>query len=233
MPANVRHPYRGRLASPRTRHNQVPPLKPLKNVQTMDNRERIFLDAAGQGDRPTIQSFLECQEPVNVNATDLLGRTALEIAVDNENVEIVEVLLKQPDIKIGNALLHAIREGVYKIVEILINHVSITPEMLGEGWRDSLTKSDSEDFEYSADVSPVILAAHLNRFEILQLLLSRGAHIHRPHSLSCSCAVCQEERSDDSLQHSLRRIYTYRALASPAWISLTSNDPILTAFRLR
>ena len=34
------------------------------------------------------------------------------------------------------------------------------------------------------------------------------------------------------MRHSLKRINTYRALASPAWISLTSPDPILTAFRL-
>ena len=36
----------------------------------------------------------------------------------------------------------------------------------------------------------------------------------------------------DSLRHSLLRINTYRALASPAWISLTSPDPTLSAFKL-
>ena len=36
----------------------------------------------------------------------------------------------------------------------------------------------------------------------------------------------------DSLRHSLLRINTYRALASPAWISLTSPDPTLSAFQL-
>jgi ankyrin repeat protein len=63
----------------------------------------------------------------------LLGQTALEIAVDNENVEIVELLLKQPNVRIGNALLYAIREGVYRIVEMMINHQSITSDMLGDG----------------------------------------------------------------------------------------------------
>ena len=52
--------------------------------------------------------------PVDVNCTDLPGRSSLEIAVDNENVELVELLLKQPNIHIGNALLYAIREGVYR-----------------------------------------------------------------------------------------------------------------------
>lgn len=232
-------PTRGaRLDSPRKlrRASQVPLLKPLKNVQTMDRKERNFLDAAEKGDKPTIQQFIDDADVINlnVNCTDVMGRTALEIAVDNENFEIVEVLLHSPSIQIGNALLYAVREGVYKIVEMLIDHPSITAEMLGcEGYQDSLRGTkDAENYEYSADISPVVLAAHLNQFEILQLLLTRGATIHKPHSLSCSCQTCQEERLSDSLKHSLRRIYTYRALASPAWISLTSNDPILTSFKL-
>ncbi|CAG5124506.1 unnamed protein product, partial [Candidula unifasciata] len=34
------------------------------------------------------------------------------------------------------------------------------------------------------------------------------------------------------LRHSLLRINTYKALASPSWISMTSPDPVLTAFQL-
>lgn len=41
-----------------------------------------------------------------------------------------------------------------------------------------------------------------------------------------------QETSEDSLRHSLLRIHTFRALSSPAWISLTSPDPVLTAFKL-
>ena len=41
-----------------------------------------------------------------------------------------------------------------------------------------------------------------------------------------------ESRSEDSLRHSRRRINAYRALASPSLISLSSKDPILTAFKL-
>jgi hypothetical protein len=36
-------------------------------------------------------------------------------------------------VRIGNALLYAIREGVYRIVEMMINHQSITSDMLGDG----------------------------------------------------------------------------------------------------
>jgi hypothetical protein len=44
--------------------------------------------------------------------------------------------------------------------------------------------------------------------------------------------LCSLQVHADSLRHSLLRINTYRALASPAWISLTSPDPILSAFQL-
>ena len=63
--------------------------------QLSDPRERQFLEAAERGDRPTMVRLLSDQEPpLNVNCTDMLGRSALLIAVDNENAEIVEMLLK-------------------------------------------------------------------------------------------------------------------------------------------
>lgn len=209
----------------------VMPLQPIKSCHRIAPKERLFLDAAERGDRHTMYRCLQPPDPVNVNCTNMLGRSAIQIAVDNENVEICELLLKQDGVKIGDALLYAIREGVFRIVEMLIDHPSITPEMLGNEWHKS-KYSGEESNDYSPDVSPVILAAHCNQFEILQLLLMRGAAIDRPHQLSCSCKRCQEKVNEDSLRHSLRRINAYRALASPAWISLTSSDPILTAFNL-
>ncbi|XP_023225280.1 transient-receptor-potential-like protein [Centruroides sculpturatus] len=206
------------------------PLEPLKDGHNIDPKEKLFLEAAERGDKPTMIRCLQPPNPVNVNCTDIIGRSAIQIAVDNENVEIVEILLKE-NVKIGDALLYAIREGVYKIVEMLINHHSITCDMLSNDWSKSKTPGE-ESSDYSPDISPVILAAHCNQFEILQLLLSRGAVIEKPHQLSCVCQKCHEGMHTDSLRHSLFRIHTYRALASPAWMSLTSEDPILTAFKL-
>lgn len=207
------------------------PLEPLKDGYSMDPKERMFLEAAERGDKHTMIRCLQQPDPVNVNCTNILGRSALQIAVDNENFEIVELLLKQENVKIGDAVLYAIREGVYKIVEMLINHPSITPEMLANDWAKTRPAGE-ESSDYSPDISPVMLAAHCNQFEILQLLLSRGAVIETPHPLSCNCEKCHEGIHTDSLRYSLKRIHTYRALASAAWISLTSEDPILTAFKL-
>ena len=218
--------------SSRSSNRAIPiPLKPLQEGHRMDPQERLFLEAAERGDNHTMIRCLQGPNPVNVNCTNILGRSAIQIAVDNENGEIVELLLKQEGVKIGDALLYAIREGVYKIVEMLIDHPSITREMLGSDWGRH-KQAGEESSEYSPDISPVILAAHCNQFEILQLLLSRGARIERPHTMTCSCSKCSIEVKEDSLRHSLLRINSYRALSSPAWISLTSSDPVLTAFKL-
>ena len=48
----------------------------------------------------------------------------------------------------------------------------------------------------------------------------------------CGCFECVTSRQEDSLRHSRSRINCYRALASPSLISLSSKDPILTAFEL-
>ncbi|CAD5216358.1 unnamed protein product [Bursaphelenchus okinawaensis] len=209
---------------------------PAVHIRTYDMitpQERRFLESAESGDRPTLIACLNQKNvPLNVNCVDAMGRTAIEIAVDNENLEIVELLLRQTDIRIGNALLCAIREGVYRIVEMLVNHPSINKDMLGDGWFKYLNENEVATSEYSSDISPIMLAAHLNRFEILQMLLRKEATIERPHKHSCLCEGCDSERFHDSLHHSLKRINTYRALASPAWMSLTSSDPILSAFRL-
>lgn len=52
---------------------------------------------------------------------DPLGRTALVLAVENENMELIEVLLKY-NINPGDTLLHAINEEYVEAVEILLQY---------------------------------------------------------------------------------------------------------------
>lgn len=58
---------------------------------------------------------------ININCIDPLGRTALLIAIENENLEIIELLLGF-SVYVGDALLHAIRKEVVGAVELLLNH---------------------------------------------------------------------------------------------------------------
>ena len=73
-----------------------------------------------------------------------------------------------------------------------------------------------------------LLSAQRNNYEILKMLLDRGATIPMPHDVKCSCDDCVEDSANDSLRFSLSRINAYKALASPSLISLSSKDPILT-----
>ena len=91
---------------------------------------------------------------------------------------------------------------------------------------------DSVSANYTPDITPLILAAHKNNYEILKILLDRGASLPTPHDLKCSCDSCIMAFQEDSLRFSLSRINAYKALASPSLIALTSSDAILTAFQL-
>ena len=72
-----------------------------------------------------------------------------------------------------------------------------------------------------------------NDHEIIQLFLSRGHVIDHPHAVYCKCDDCEHRQSTDSLKRSLSRLNAYKALSSPAFMALSSADPITTTFELR
>lgn len=85
---------------------------------------------------------------------------------------------------------------------------------------------------FSHDVTPVILAAHCQEYEIVHTLLSKGARIDHPHDYFCGCDSCNYQQQFDSFSHSRSRINAYRGLASPAYLSLSNEDPVLAALEL-
>lgn len=85
---------------------------------------------------------------------------------------------------------------------------------------------------FSHDVTPVILAAHCQEYEIVYTLLSKGARIDPPHDYFCGCDSCNYQQQFDSFSHSRSRINAYRGLASPAYLSLSNEDPVLAALEL-
>ena len=77
-----------------------------------------------KGDYASVKKSLEEAEiyfKININCIDPLGRTALLIAIENENLELIELLLSF-NVYVGDALLHAIRKEVVGAVELLLNH---------------------------------------------------------------------------------------------------------------
>ncbi|KMQ87916.1 transient-receptor-potential-like protein, partial [Lasius niger] len=82
------------------------------------------------------------------------------------------------------------------------------------------------------DMTPLVLAAQRNNYEILKLLLDRGATLPMPHDVRCGCEDCLQAATGDPLRLSSTRISEYKALASPSLIALSSTDPLMTAFQL-
>lgn len=56
---------------------------------------------------------------LNIDCTDPLNRSALITAIENENMDLIQLLLKA-GIKVKDALLHAIKEEYVEAVELLL-----------------------------------------------------------------------------------------------------------------
>jgi len=58
---------------------------------------------------------------INMNCVDPLGRGALSIAIDGENLEMVELLIVM-GVETKEALLHSIDVGFVESAELLLEH---------------------------------------------------------------------------------------------------------------
>ena len=166
-----------------------------------------------------------------------MGRNALHLAVDSESMECIELLLDKQSFEcIEEALLHAISKGATKIVKVIIEHPNYMAyeDQLKRtgGGRDPFFRTE-EKSQFSPDITPLILAAHYNNHEIIQMFLARNHTIEKPHPISCTCNDCVTKQNYDSLKRSRSRLNAYKALASPAYIALSSSDPIMATFELR
>ncbi|KAM7338728.1 hypothetical protein ACRRTK_002212 [Alexandromys fortis] len=106
-------PYRDRI-----------PLQIVRAETELSAEEKAFLSAVEKGDYGTVKQALQEAEiyyNVNINCVDPLGRNALLIAIENENLEIMELLLNH-SVYVGDALLYAIRKEVVGAVELLLSY---------------------------------------------------------------------------------------------------------------
>lgn len=151
-------------------------------------------------------------------------------------VKVVELLLDRSNLaNIHEALLQAISAGHEQIAETILKHpkyrdVKRDNKRFGE--TDYFFNTTNEDSPFSSDITPLILAAERNQFEIIQLLLLRGENINKPHHYYCNCQECSNKLLFDQWRLAKTRLNAYRGLASSAYISLSSKDPVLTAFEL-
>lgn len=221
--------YQGTDSSSPDKFLALKDVREVKEETTLD--EKLYLLACEKGDYYMVKKLLEENQhgELNINCVDVLGRDAVTITIENENLDILQLLLDH-GCQATDALLVAIDSEVVGAVDILLNHRprrSSKPSIA-----KLMQRIQNPEYSTTMDVAPVILAAHRNNYEILTMLLKQDISLPRPHAVGCECTLCNAKNKKDSLRHSRFRLDIYRCLASPSLIMLTEEDPILRAFEL-
>ncbi|XP_077983378.1 short transient receptor potential channel 4-like [Glandiceps talaboti] len=180
--------------------------------------EVLYLTAVERGDKKAVLVALENSDNLNINCVDNDGRSALLIAIQNGNSDLVKVLLDK-GLDIDDSLLHAVDVQSSHAVQLICESLKHRGQI-----QEGLNCRDSKG-ELHPDITPVVLAGHHNNYDILKILLEYGCHVDDPDNY-------EHQTAEFTLEYSVGRINVYRALASQAYISLTSDDPITTAFEL-
>nr|XP_042709577.1 short transient receptor potential channel 1 isoform X2 [Chrysemys picta bellii] len=182
--------------------NKLLALKDVRQVKeetTLD--EKLFLLACDKGDYYMVKKLLEQNSSgdMNINCVDVLGRNAITITIENENLDILQLLLDY-GCQSTDALLVAIDSEVVGAVDILLNHRpkrSSRPTIV-----KLMERIQNPEYSTTMDVAPVILAAHRNNYEILTMLLKQDISLPKPHAVGCECTLCTAKNKKDSLRHS-------------------------------
>ncbi|XP_072398576.1 short transient receptor potential channel 5-like [Diabrotica undecimpunctata] len=200
--------------------------RPSIVLPQLQEAEKRFFELVASGDVIAVKEYLDQNPTINVNCTNFQGVTALLVAVQGHSDAMVEFLLTQPGIDIGDCVLHAVKDNQPLILTMLLDKLSqISPSLEFVGVTHS---SDFPDY-----VTPLILAAQCGHYEIIKTLIERGHTISKPHPPSCRCSDCLLHLEQDDLLHAESlRLNLYRAVANPAYMCYSTYDPILAAFRL-
>ncbi|KAL5108040.1 hypothetical protein TcWFU_007964 [Taenia crassiceps] len=167
----------------------------------LQDKEYVFLNAAEFGEVEIVRELLD-DPTLNVDCVDYMGRNAVLLAMKTENIELIGALVGRLSFyAVEDALLNAISQEKIHIVKLIIDHpqyIRMEKIMAPRGQRSGLIGKCIERSQFSADITPLMLAAHTNNHEIIQLLLDRGFKLEMPHDRSCLCLDCESIRAQAS-----------------------------------
>ncbi|KAF7697167.1 hypothetical protein HF521_005585 [Silurus meridionalis] len=171
------------------------------------------------------------------DSEDRQWREALNLSIRLGNEESMVTLLhgvKFDFRQIHEALLVAVDTNQPRIVKRLLDRLDQEKgnKMDVHSFNQAIFDHSIDDSQFAPGVTPLTLACQKDLYEIVTMLTQKGHVIPWPHKVSCTCLECRNGRQYDLLKFSLSRINTYRGLASRAYLSITSEDAMLSAFYL-
>ncbi|XP_061733939.1 short transient receptor potential channel 6-like isoform X3 [Nerophis ophidion] len=194
---------------PATRQGSAPisPAPPSLSVS-----EEVFLKAVARGNVPLLRRILVELPHLHGNSVDLADQNALQPGVTKLLLEKEELM------RLGGT----ISRGQVCMVDTILSQQSLAHV-------DRLTSPPSQvDLDLLS--SDIILASQRHEYQMVHLLLARGARIQHPHPHLCRCSTCGLHL--DPFTHSLSSIHAYQGLASPAYLALSNTDPVMAALDL-
>uniref|UniRef100_A0A3B4DZX8 Transient receptor potential cation channel subfamily C member 2b n=1 Tax=Pygocentrus nattereri TaxID=42514 RepID=A0A3B4DZX8_PYGNA len=168
---------------------------------------------------------------------DRQWREALNLSIRLGNEDTMVALLQGVKFdfrQIHEALLVAVDTNQPRIVKRLLDRLDQEKgnKMDVRSFSQAIFDHSIDDSQFAPGVTPLTLACQKDLYDIVNMLTQKGHIIPWPHKVSCSCLECRNGRQYDLLKFSLSRINTYRGLASRAYLSITSEDAMLSAFHL-
>ncbi|XP_039225703.1 short transient receptor potential channel 2-like [Crotalus tigris] len=199
-----------------------------------------LLAAIQDGQLTKIQQMLHVSDGIlrQLDETeDRAWREALNLAIRTGGAEITKTLLRFVKFdfrQVHEALLVAVDTNQPSVVKQLLDRLDQEKGMKMDIKSFSMAFFDNsiDNSRFAPGVTPLTLACEKDLYEIVEMLMKKGHTIPRPHKVSCACLECSNGRKFDLLKFSLSRINTYKGIASRAYLSIASEDPMLTAFKL-
>ncbi|XP_020789241.1 short transient receptor potential channel 2-like [Boleophthalmus pectinirostris] len=168
---------------------------------------------------------------------DRLWREALNLSIRLGNEDAMDALLQGVKFdfrQIHEALLVAVDTNQPRVVKRLLDRLDQEKgnKMDVRSFSQAIFDRSIDNSQFAPGVTPLTLACQKDLYDIVTMLTQKGHGIPWPHKISCACLECRNGRQYDLLKFSLSRINTYRGIASRAYLSITSDDAMLSAFSL-
>ncbi|XP_073719224.1 short transient receptor potential channel 2 [Misgurnus anguillicaudatus] len=214
------------------------------NWREITNKKLRFapelISAIQEGNGAWVESLLSLGDGIIRQldeSEDRLWRETLNLSIRLGNEEIMSSLLlgvKFDFRQIHEALLVAVDTNQPQVVKKLLDRLDQEKgnKMDVRSFSTAIFDHSIDDSQFAPGVTPLTLACQKDLYEIVMMLTQRGHDIPLPHAISCTCLECTNGRQYDLLKFSLSRINTYRGIASRAYLSVTSEDAMLSAFHL-